>query len=86
MIPGTSTYKDTNDVKTAGMYVMVGMGSLDMYMYVHACMHVNSFNETRQSKQLHPKTIPFILKGKNELSQAGFEPAMFCVPGRYSTS
>ena len=48
MIPGTSTYKDTNDVKTAGMYVMVGMGSLDMYMYVHACMHVNSFNETRQ--------------------------------------
>ena len=26
-------------------------------MIVHA--HVNSFKETRQSKQLHPKTTPF---------------------------
>ena len=38
-------------------------------------IHVNSFKETRQSKQLHPKTTPFFLERKNELPQAGFEPA-----------
>ena len=38
-------------------------------------IHVNSFKETRQSKQLHPKTTPFFLERKNELPRAGFEPA-----------
>ena len=43
-------------------------------------VHVNPFNETRQSKQLHPKTTPFFSR-KNELPQAGFEPMMSCVLG-----
>ena len=29
-----------------------------------ACIHVNSFKETRQSKQLRPKTTPFFLEKK----------------------
>ena len=49
-------------------------------------LHVNSFKETRQSKQLHPKTTPFFLKRKNELPRAGFEPATFCVLGERSTN
>ena len=42
-------------------------------------MHVNSFNETRQSKTTTPEDKSFFLKRKNELPQAGFEPATFCV-------
>ena len=53
-----------------------------MYMY----MYVNSFKETRQSKQLRPKTTPFFLERKNELPWAGFEPATFCVLGERSTN
>ena len=49
-------------------------------------LHVNSFKETRQSKQLHPKTTPFLLERKNELPRAGFEPATFCVLGKHSTN
>ena len=49
-------------------------------------VHVNSFKETRQSKQLRPKTTPFFLKRKNELPRAGFEPATFCVLGERSTN
>ena len=47
-------------------------------------LHVNSFKETRQSKQLRPKTTPFFLKRKNELPRAGFEPATSCMLGRRS--
>ncbi len=49
-------------------------------------LHVNSFKETRQSKQLRPKTTPFFLERKNELPRAGLEPATSCVLGRHSTS
>ena len=42
-------------------------------------MHVNSFNETRQSKTTTPEDKSFFLKRKNELPQAGFEPVTFCV-------
>ena len=49
-------------------------------------VHVNSFKETRQSKQLRPKTTPFFLERKNELPRAGFEPATFCVLGERSTN
>ena len=52
----------------------------------HTCIHVNSFKETRQSKQLHPKTTPFFPERKNELPWAGFEPAPFCVLGERSTN
>ena len=52
---------------------------------VHFEVHGNSFKETRQSKQLRPKTIPFFfLERKNELPRAGFEPATFCVLGKRS--
>ena len=53
---------------------------------VRKYIHVNSFKETRQSKQLHPKTTPFFLERKNELSRAGFKPATFCVLGKRSTN
>ena len=42
-----------------------------------ANVHVHSFKETRQSKQLCPKTTFFLRK--NELPQAGFEPMTFCM-------
>ena len=40
-----------------------------MYMYctcmlITVCIHVNSFKETRQSKQLRPKTTPFFSREK----------------------
>ena len=35
-----------------------------MYVYVLLYVHVNSFKETRQSKQLCPKTTPFFLREK----------------------
>ena len=44
-------------------------------------VHVNLFKETRQSKQLCPKTTPFFLERKNELPRAEFEPTTFCVLG-----
>ena len=50
------------------------------------CLHVNSFDETRQSKATTPEDNSFFLKRKNELPQAGFEPATFCVLGRHSTN
>ena len=49
-------------------------------------VHVNSFNETRQSQATTPDDSSFFLKGKNELPQAGFKPAMFCMLGRRSTN
>ncbi len=59
---------------------------LGRYTYSVHVVHVNSFKETRQSKQLRPKTTPFFLERKNELPRAGFEPATFCVLGERSTN
>ena len=49
-------------------------------------VHVNSFKETRQSKQLRSKTTPFFLERKNELPRAEFEPATFCMLGERCTN
>ena len=50
------------------------------------CMQTTCKQETRQSKQLHPKTTPFFLKRKNELPWVGLQPTTFCVLGRRSTN
>ena len=43
---------------------------------------INSVHETRQSKATIPEGNSFFLKRKNELPQAGFKPATFCILGR----
>ena len=55
-------------------------------LFILFLLHVNSFKETRQSKQLRLKTTPFFLERKSELPWAGFEPATFCVLGERSTN
>ena len=62
-----------------------------MSMHVHCNIHFNiHMNEEllRQgkAKQLHLKTTPFFSREKEELTQAGLKPAMFCIPGRRSTN
>ena len=56
-------------------------------MYVHKQSYMND-QSLRQGKanQLHLKTTPIFSREKEELPQAGFEPAMFCVPRRCSTN
>ena len=64
-----------------------GTCDIDDYMYVYTLhvyihnIHVNSVNETRHSKATMSEDNS---KRKNELPQAGFEPATFCVLGRCS--
>ena len=50
------------------------------HIHVHEC----SVIETRQNKATMPKS--FFPKRKEELPQAGLEPAMFCMLGRRSTN
>ena len=52
----------------------------------HQHVHVCPVIETKQSKakQLCLKTTPHFPKRKEELPQAGFKPATFCIPGRRS--
>ena len=61
--------------RQVSLYHLINGGTL-----THTYIHVNSFKETRQSKQLR------LLKRKNELPRAGFEPATFCVLGERSTN
>ena len=59
---------------------------MHVMMYIQYAEHVNSVNETREGKATTPEDNSFFLKRKNELPQAGFEPATFCVLGRRSTN
>ena len=54
---------------------------MDAPVHVHVC----SVIETRQSKATTPKDNSsfFLNRKKEELPQAGFEPATFCMLGRH---
>ena len=56
-------------------------GDTGSYMY----MYIQSLRQGK-AKQLRLKTTPFFPREKEELPQAGLEPAMFCVLGRCSTN
>ena len=60
-------------------YIIKTTRCLDMYMNDQSLRPGNA-------KQLRLKTTPFFSREKEELPQAGFEPAMFCVLGRRSTN
>ena len=47
-----------------------------LYMYMN-----NQSLRLGKAKQLRLKTTPFFSREKEELPQAGLEPAMFCIPG-----
>ena len=49
-------------------------------------IHEQSVIETRQSKATMPEDNSLFPRGKEELPQAGFQPATFCVLGRHSTN
>ena len=64
-----------------------------MYMYAGLREQDNTVQEppvteTRQSKATTctPEETLFFSRGKEELPQAGLEPATFCVLGRHSTN
>ena len=62
-----------------------------MYMYIptHVNTHLSlqrSVIETRQIKATTPEDNSSFRREKEELSQVGFEPAMFYVLGRRSTT
>ena len=50
---------------------------------VHVHVHERSVIETRRSKATTPEDNS---REKEELPQAGLEPATFCIPGRRSTN
>ena len=54
-------------------------------VHVHVCIYMYAQLLRRgNARQLRLRTTP--LREKEELPQAGFEPATFCVLGRHSTN
>ena len=52
-----------------------------------SCMYMNDQSlRLGKAKQLRLKTTPFFSREKEELPQAGFKPATFCILGRRSTN
>ena len=70
-----------------------GVGEHCNWVWFHAteniCVHVCSVIETRQcnSTTCTPKdNSSFFRREKEELPEAGFKPAVFCMLGRHSTN
>ena len=53
---------------------------------VHVNVHERSVIETRQSKATTSEDNSLFSREKEELPQAGLEPATFCIPSRRSTN
>ena len=77
-----------NSSSAWGRSVNEASGEVRIDLSTHAtCMYMNDQSlRLGKAKQLHLKTTLFFSREKEELPQAGLEPATFCIPCRRSTN